>query len=127
MLYGFPKLSFMKIKPPHLKSLFLVVFIFSLFKASVAQDSSSVKTPMYYNLDSSTDSISAIGERPATVNPNSVKVFVDKSFPIAGYIIIAIIVGAVFAVAFSSLGKKKEIEFKKWNLENREKLKNYKK
>ncbi len=82
---------------------------------------------MYYDLDSSTDSISAIGERPAKVNPDSVKVFIDNSFPISGYIIIAVIVGAVFAVAFSSLGKKKEIEFKKWNLENREKLKNNKK
>jgi len=126
MLYGFPNLSFMKINPPHLKSLFLVVFLFSLFQVSVAQDSSSTKTPMYYNIDSSTDSISAIGERPAAVNPDSAKVFVDRSFPTAGYIIIALIVGAIFAVAFSSSGKKKEIEFKKWNLENREKLK-YKK
>jgi len=116
----------MKINPPHLKSLFLVVFLFSLFQVSVAQDSSSTKTPMYYNIDSSTDSISAIGERPAAVNPDSAKVFVDRSFPTAGYIIIALIVGAIFAVAFSSSGKKKEIEFKKWNLENREKLK-YKK
>ncbi|MEP1151194.1 MAG: hypothetical protein ABJH08_05645, partial [Balneola sp.] len=61
----------MNIKSPHLKSFFLVAFLFSLFQASFAQDSSSTKTPMYYNLDSSTDSISAIGERPATVNPDS--------------------------------------------------------
>jgi hypothetical protein len=117
----------MKLKPPHLKSLFLVVFVISLFQTSIAQDSLSTKMPMYYKLDSTTDSISAIGERPASVHPDSIKIFVDNSFPIYGYIYIALIVGAVFSVAFSSLGKKKEIDFKRWNLENREKFKNNKK
>ena len=82
---------------------------------------------MYYKLDSTTDSISAIGERPASVHPDSVKAFVNNSYSVSAPIIIALIIGAVLSVAFSSLGKKKEIEFKKWNLENREKLKNNKK
>lgn len=82
---------------------------------------------MYYKLDSTSDSISAIGERPASIDPDSVKVFENKSFSISAPIIIALIIGAVLSVAFSSMNKKKEIEFKKWNLENREKLKNNKK
>ncbi len=81
---------------------------------------------MYYNLDSSTDSITAIGEIPA-VHPDSVNVFVNNSYSVSAPIIIALIIGAALSLAFSSFGKKKEIEFKKWNLENREKLKNNKK
>ncbi len=117
----------MKLKPPLLKLLFLVVIVSSLFQTSIAQDTSATKTPMYYKLDSTIDSISAIGERPASVHPDSVKAFVNNSYSVSAPIIIALIIGAVLSVAFSSLGKKKEIEFKKWNLENREKLKNNKK
>jgi len=117
----------MKLNPPHLKSLFLVVIISSLFQTSIAQDSSATKTPMYYKLDSTTDSITAIGESAASVHPDSVKAFVNNSYSVSAPIIIALIVGAVLSAAFLSLGKKKEIEFKKWNLENREKLKNNKK
>ncbi len=116
----------MKFKPLHLKSFFLFVFAFSFFQTSIAQDSTTTKLPMYYKLDSTTDSISSIGERPPSVHPDSVKLFVNKSYSVSGYIIIAVIIGAVIFVAFSSLSKKKEIEFKKWNLDKREKLKNNK-
>jgi hypothetical protein len=117
----------MKFKPLLFKSLFQVVSALLFFQTSIAQDSSATKLPMYNKLDSTTDSISAIGERPVSIHPDSVKVFVNNSYSVSVYIIIAVIVGAVFSVVFSSLSKKKEIEFKKWNLENREKLKNSKK
>ncbi|MFV1883609.1 MAG: hypothetical protein ACMZ7B_03895 [Balneola sp.] len=117
----------MTLTPPHLKSFFLVVFLFSFYQSSFAQDSTSTKTPMYYKVDSTTVYSSTHGERPLPVHPDSAQVFVNKSFPFSAPIIIALIIGAVLSVAFSSLNKKKEIEFKKWNLENREKLKNNKK
>lgn len=105
-----------------LKPFLLVIFLFIDLQSSVAQDSSSSKVPMYYKLDSSSDSILAIGERSATVKPDSVTIYTDNSFPISGYIIIAIIFGAISTVAIASNRKKKEIEFKKWNLKNRENL-----
>ena len=113
----------MKFKP----TLFLVAFTFSLYQTSIAQDSLTTKAPMYYKLDSTSDSILAIGERSVPIDPDSVKVFENNSYSISAYIIIAVIVGAVFSVAFLSLNKKNEIEFKKWNLENREKLRDNKK
>lgn len=115
----------MKINPSHLISVFLVVFLFSFTQFSFAQDSLSTKTPMYYKLDSTTDSISAFGERPNLVNPNNFKVSINKSYLI--YIIIALIIGSVFSTVVLSLAKKKEMEFKKWNLKNRKKISNNKK
>ena len=111
----------MKINPPYLKFLFAVVFLFGFFHISIAQDSLDTKNPMYYKLDSKTNSYTPIGERPASVHPDSTKVFIDKSFPVSGYIFIALIVKAIFIAAFASLEKKKQIQFKKWILENREK------
>lgn len=108
-------------------SLFVVVLLLGLYKPLIAQDSSSLKEPIYYKLDSLTDSIYAVGEKPVYVNQDSVKVFVEKSFSISSYILVALIFGTVLTVIFTSLGKKKEIDFKKWNLENREKLRNCKK
>jgi len=107
-----------------LKALFLIIILSVFPKLVLSQDSASTKLPMYYKLDSTTDSITEIGERPRSVPPDSVKVFVDKSFPISGYIIIPLIVGLILSAFFMSIGRRKEINFKRWNIKNRENLKN---
>ena len=126
-LYGFPNIFSMKPKPLLLKSLFLVVFLFSFYHSSFAQNSTSTKTPMYYKVDSKTGTITPIGERSDSTQPDSTKVNSNTSFSFSAPIIIALIIGTVLSVAFSSLEKKKEIEFRKWNLKNREKLRGNKK
>lgn len=109
-----------------LKYFLTLIFLLSFSGLSVAQDSSNTSTPLYYKLDSRTDSITSYGQRSQPVHPDSVMVLTDKAFPISGYILIPLIIGLVLTSVFRSIQKKKEIEFKKWNLENREKLRNRK-
>lgn len=77
---------------------------------------------MYYKLNSITDSISSIGERPTSAQADSSIMIDNRTNSSSMYIIIALIIGAIVSTYISSSGRKKQREFKKWNLENRDKL-----
>lgn len=106
-------------------------FSFVLFSnQSLAQENSSpIEKPIVvktFNLDATTDSVTQIGDMDFNSSTNSLRSSND-SFPVSGYWYIAFIVGAILTTLIFSLEKRKQVEFQKWNLEHREKMRGNKK
>ncbi len=97
---------------------------------SLAQENSTpVEKPgevKRFKVDATTDSVTQIGDADFNSSTNSLPSSND-SFPVSGFWYIAFIVGAILTTLILSLGKRKKVEFQKWNLELREKIRDYKK
>lgn len=101
-----------------------------LSNQSLAQENSTpAKKPTViktFKLDANTDTVSQNDGADFNSSVNSYRTNND-SFPVSAYWYIAFIVGAILTTLIFSLEKRKQVEFQKWNLEHREKMRGNKK